>query len=584
MRIRTALFGLATAGILFAGHSAHAQTIYPIDRASLLAGTRFDFKVEFTGVVDQSATKVTINGRDAATVLGGTVDYIAREDGQDASSLLIRGATLPQPGSYTIAAEGPGQSRTVTWDVYGTPSTPRVKNVILFIGDGMSVAHVTAARILSRQLVEGKYRGRLAIDDFPYNSMVGTSGVDSVATDSANSAHAYTTGHKSSVNALGVYASRAKDNLAHPRVETIAELLKRTTTKSVGVVTNTEIEDATPASMVAHTRRRSDYNVIVDQFLALKPDVMMGGGASNFVPKSAPGSRRTDEEDYIAKFREAGYAVAATAEELNAAAARPETRRLLGLFHPRNMDGALDRKILKGSTVKQYPNQPDLTEQVKAGIDVLSRNPDGFFMMVESGLIDKATHPLDWERAVYDTIMLDNAVKVAVDWAGNREDTLIIVIPDHAHGISIIGTIDDDLPGTEMREKVGVYDKARFPNYPAPNAEGYPEKVDVSRRLAVFVNNYPDYYETFRPKLDATNVPAIQGPDKKYVANEKYKSVAGAMFREGILPRDADQGVHSADDVVARGWGPGSEMLRGFIDNTYVFRIIATNLALGPAK
>ncbi|MFX5603041.1 hypothetical protein ABTD90_21060, partial [Acinetobacter baumannii] len=80
----------------------------------------------------------------------------------------------------------------------------------------------------------------------------------------------------------------------------------------------------------------------------------------------------------------------------------------------------------------------------------------------------------------------------------------------------------------------------------------------------------------FRPKLDATNVPAIQGPDKKYVANEKYKAVPGAMFREGILPRDADQGVHSADDVVARGWGPGSEMLRGFIDNTYVFRIIAT--------
>ncbi|MFX8907161.1 alkaline phosphatase, partial [Acinetobacter baumannii] len=76
----------------------------------------------------------------------------------------------------------------------------------------------------------------------------------------------------------------------------------------------------------------SDYNVIVDQFLALKPDVMMGGGASNFVPKSAPGSRRTDEEDYLVKFREAGYAVAATADELNAAAAKPETRKLLGLF------------------------------------------------------------------------------------------------------------------------------------------------------------------------------------------------------------------------------------------------------------
>ena len=115
----------------------------------------------------------------------------------------------------------------------------------------------------------------------------------------------------------------------------------------VGVVTNTEIEDATPAGMFAHTRRRADYDVIVQQLFEAAPDVILGGGSSNFLPKSAPGSRRADEQDYIARFRQAGYPIATTNLELRAAAAEPSARRLLGLFHPRNMDGALDRVVLR---------------------------------------------------------------------------------------------------------------------------------------------------------------------------------------------------------------------------------------------
>ena len=95
------------------------------------------------------------------------------------------------------------------------------------------------------------------------------------------------------------------------------------------------------------------------------------------------------------------------------------------------MDGVLDRKFLKRGTVARFPNQPDLTEQVSAALKVLSRNEAGFFLMVESGLIDKYTHFLDMERAVYDTIMLDNAVKLARDWArGRGDDTLILVLAD----------------------------------------------------------------------------------------------------------------------------------------------------------
>ena len=103
------------------------------------------------------------------------------------------------------------------------------------------------------------------------------------------------------------------------------------------------------------------------------------------------------------------------------------------------MDGALDRRILKGGTVRKFPEQPDLTEQVAAALEVLSRNQAGFFLMVESGLIDKYTHLLDMERAVYDTIMLDNAVRLARDWAAARgDDTLILVLADHNHPIGLV--------------------------------------------------------------------------------------------------------------------------------------------------
>jgi alkaline phosphatase len=260
--------------------------------------------------------------------------------------------------------------------------------------------------------------------------------------------------------------------------------------------------------------------------------------------------------------------------------------KLLGLFHTGNMDGALDRRILKAGTVKKFPDQPDLTDQVAAALDVLSRKPQGFFLMVESGLIDKYTHALDMERAAYDTIMLDNAVRLARVWAAARgDDTLILVTPDHNHPISLIGTIDDDMsqaPKSPLRDRVGIYDKAGFPNYPEPDKDGYPAHVDVSRRLAIFSASSPDYYETFRPKLDDPNDPTVKGTEPDTSApNEKYRDRPGAMFRLGNLPRYMGYSVHAGEDVILTAVGPGSERVRGSIDNTDVFRVMVEALGLG---
>ena len=148
--------------------------------------------------------------------------------------------------------------------------------------------------------------------------------------------------------------------------------------------------------------------------------------------------------------------------------------------------------------------------------------------MLEAGLVDKYSHPLDWERAVYDTIMFDKVVAMAQEFCDKNPDTLLIVTGDHTHSISVIGTVDDNLPGELMRDKVGIYAEAGYPAYKDENGDGYPDDVNVSKRLAVFIGNYPDHYETYRPKMDGPFVPSVKDEKGHYIANAAYKDVPGA--------------------------------------------------------
>ncbi|WP_243391984.1 alkaline phosphatase [Polynucleobacter meluiroseus] len=557
-----------------------AATIYPIDQASILAGSKFDLRIELDNVVEQKSIKAMLNGRPIDQLKFSGTQFIPSEAGKG-STLILRDVVIDQVARYQLKVNAGAEQAEVSWDVYGT-GPAKVKNVILFIGDGMTIANRTAARVLSKGIVQGKYQSALSFDDMPHMALIGTSGSDSLITDSANSMSAYMTGHKTGVNAMGVYVSRAQNTLEHPKVETVGELIKRKTNKSLGIVSDAEVEDATPAAVVAHTRRRTDKQYIADQLFASNAEVILGGGSAYFVPQGSPNSKRKDNRNLVEQFQTKGYAVVATRDELVAAGKNPSTKKLFGSFHPDNMDGSLDRFILKKNTVPQYPNQPDLTEMTQAALNVLSKNPNGFFLMVEAALIDKFNHPLDWERAAYDTIMLSNAVQVAKDFAKTHPDTLIIVTPDHTHSGSISGVVDDSRPGP-LREKVGVYANAGYPNYPTANNAGYPEKVDVSRRLAYFYSAYPDHFETMHPKMDGTFVPAIKGEGDVYIANPIYQQLQhDAIHVDGNLPARADVGVHSADDAVLTATGPGSERFKGFMDNTEVFKGIVNALGLAP--
>ena len=579
MKILSALKFAVSVIIFCQALAIQAATIYPINDAAILLGSKFDIKVEFDSVVAIEEIDIRLNGKPISNTIKQQASFIPNESGKG-SSLIYRDVQLAKAGINTMTAKAGQESQQVSWDVYA--SGPRkVKNIILFVGDGMTIANRTSARVLSKGISEGKYQGKLSFDDMPNMALIGTSGSDSLITDSANSMSAYTTGHKTAVNAMGVYVSRASDNLSHPKVETITELIKRKTKMSVGIVSDAELQDATPGAMVAHTRRRADKSYIADQLLASGAEVILGGGSAYFYPQTAKGSKRKDDKNLVEQFKLRGYELAFNKDELLNAGNGVGTKKLFGVFHPDNMDGSLDRFFLKKNTVEQYPNQPDLTDMTRSAINVLSKNPNGFFLMVEAALIDKFNHPLDWERAAFDTIMLSNAVQIAKDFAKKNPDTLIIVTPDHTHSGSISGVVNDAKPGP-LREKVGVYADAGYPNYPKANIEGYPNQIDVSKRLAFFYGNYPDHYETLHPKLDGTFKPAVKDESGKYVANPKYIQLQeDAIHMTGNLPSHQQVGVHTADDAVLNAMGPGSDKFRGFMDNTDVFKVMVENLGLG---
>ena len=209
------------------------------------------------------------------------------------ASKAYRNLHLADPGTYTVTLTYDNGNHTrVKWTVRELPKSRRAKNVILFIGDGMTTNMITAARLIAHRSVNGVYQSKMQMDQFPVLGHQMTHSIDSFITDSANSATALYSGHKSTVNALGVYADSSLDKFDDPKVESIAEIFQRVWKGAVGIVTTAHLADATPAALTAHTRDRGKAGFVIDSFLNgvqkypwtnwTGPDVLFGGGASNF--------------------------------------------------------------------------------------------------------------------------------------------------------------------------------------------------------------------------------------------------------------------------------------------------------------
>jgi len=557
-------------------------TIFPVDRAIVLAGSVLDFKVEANDISgDVSEWDIKINGRNASDVFGkqGTTG-----DTKTGKFIFWEGVSFNTPAEVTVIAQAKGAgfsyARTVRYDVYAAVGKRTAKNVILLVGDGMGQSVRTTARIVARNLTEGRYNGFLEMDVMDVMTAVTTSGLNSVVTDSANSASAYATGHKTSNNAMGVYTFDVQDlSQKAAKVENIVELAKRAG-MATGIVTTSEITDATPAAMFAHTVQRSRMQDIVDQLFNPKqrPDVIMGGAASFFWPKSTTGSRRTDETDMIAKFEGEGYQFVGNAAELKAVNTKT-TNSLLGLFHNSNMNVYIDKAIQKNPDVLgSYPDQPALYDMAQTAIDILSRNNNGFFLMIEGASIDKQLHVMDWERSIWDTIEFDKAIGVAKRFADINKDTLVIVVGDHSHSFSVYGTIDNSKSG---RDAVRVYEAAEYPTYTYNNGTGFPDSITTDITLAIGFGNFPDYIEDYKFHPVPT-APAVM-QNGRAVANRVGRE--GGVLREGNLPYSQNQEVHSADDVTLTAYGAGSQYFNKTItDNTEVFRAMVNALGLDARK
>ncbi len=549
-------------------------TVLPIGNAKFLTGQQFDFLIEVKDIQPQDIS-VTINGQDAAGFFGkeavrGTHDGIA--------TYRIDAVQLRAAGKVDIVVKAGGESRRLQYTATAEQAVKRAKNVILMIGDGMSLQAREMARVLAKGMTEGRYNDLLEMEKMPHMAVITTSGYDSLVTDSANSASAYATGQKGTVNAMGVYSDSTKDPLDDPKVENIVELAKRTRGMATGIVSTANITDATPAAMVAHTRRRAEQNFIASTMLdpVHRPDVILGGGSRHFLPMATPGSKRKDAEDLVKEFKGLGYALSTTKSELDATPAG--TDKLLGLYQLNNMDVYIDRAVLRNPQVLHgFMDQPGLVDMTQKAIGTLSRNPHGFFLMVEGACIDKQLHTLDWQRATYDTIEFDQAVAAAKRFAAQRDDTLIIVVADHAHGASITGTYSEK-DGQTGREAVHTYAAAGFPTFEDRDGDGYPDNPDPEVTLAVQFANHPDANISYRFREKPT-VPAIMA-DGKAIANP----AAEGVFSEGNIPANEDSEVHSADDILLNAMGPGSEYFNGVMDNTEVFFGMVRALGLDGLK
>jgi alkaline phosphatase len=656
LRPLAGVFGLALAGIAAAAPTVSRLTppseLFASGRpepviARFLPGQRFDLQatvrpdagrriVSARFLLDDQPVNERVALRDCAS---DCVRGLAAET----AIATVRAVALERPGRHELRVEAiqdDGQRATARGNLEVVPFAaafgPKVKNVVILLGDGMGAAQRTAARIVAGGYAQGKAIAPLAMDTFPVTGMVKTSSLNAIVTDSSPGMTAYVSGNKNNNNEEGVFPDDTLDAFDNPRIEYLSEYLHRTQGKALGIVTTADVFDATPAGNAVHTSNRGAGTGIVDQYFDDRGrtglTVLLGGGRKWFLPASVPGSARAEASDYafsatdphtaeivrrwgvapgakdpqrdlIAEFQAAGFRYAATKTDLDAAGGAD---KLLGLFAFSNMNVALDKidgrrgakKGISGSVVDDYglPDQPMLEEMTQRALDVLGRQRSGFVLMVEGASIDKQAHNMDTERWILDTIEFDRAVKVAQDYARTHGDTLVIVTADHeCSGVALIGgsLVTDaalrDLGrarGTpNLRDKVvGVYEKAGFPRYRLA-ADGYPEATDVDYRLLVGYGANADRYEDWRtdptPQRDSQQPFVRTDPLKLYPPNALERDDAlGDFFVTGQVP--GETAVHTATDIPLSAFGPGAWSFTGVIDNTDVFFKLAQAAMRGP--
>ncbi len=449
----------------------------------------------------------------------------------------------------------------------------KAKNVILFIGDGMNISTITAARILQGQQQGGTgEENQLSFEKFPHTALSKTYNTNLQTSDSAGTMSAMMTGVKTKGGVIsvdsGINVADCESGKGHERM-TLLELAEKKG-MSTGVVSTAKITHATPAATYAHAvsrdwetdsdipkkQRNKGCKDIAQQLIEFPYgdgiEVALGGGRKNFLPKSSndpeyplvTGSRKDKRDltqEWINKYSNAQ--VIWNKEQFDKIDSQ-KIKHLLGLFEPSHMQYEHDRP-------KDIAGEPSLTDMTKTSLQILKNSEKPFFLMVEAGRIDHGHHAGNAFRALTDTIELSNAVKIAVDKVDLNE-TLIIVTADHSHTFNIGGYPER---GNPILGIVKTPDEAG--NLIGHIAKDAQDKPYTTLSYA----NGPGY-------IDGDNRPDLTHVD---TANPDYRQAAA-------IPKHSE--THSGEDVIIYAIGAGSQTVHGTIEQNVIYHIMRFALGL----
>ena len=426
-----------------------------------------------------------------------------------------------------------------------TPDTHKeepgqAKNVILFIGDGMGISTITATRIFDGQSkdMEGE-ENSLAFDNFENVALIKTYNTNAQVPDSAGTATAIMSGYKTNIGTINVRPGQKYEGCGSiPAIKTLTDR-SHSAGKSVGIVTTTRITHATPAAMFAHADNRnweSDNEVpreakdagcksIAQQMVESEAEIIMGGGTSKF------------SENQLNTLK-ANYTFAENKADMK----NFKDGKLRALFSKSHMSFEADRDPAE---------QPSLAEMTETAIKNLKSNQEGYVLMVEAGRIDHAHHGTNAFRALTDAQALNEAVKVAIEMAS--EETLIMVTADHSHVFTMAGY---PVRGNPILGLVKSIDQTT-----GLPSDSYEKALDGKPYTTLGYHNGPHL--------------RVASADNRPLTNE---DVQDKNYRQQTaIPMNTE--THAGEDVALFGHGPGSENIRGVMEQNKISDVI--DLALG---
>jgi alkaline phosphatase len=463
----------------------------------------------------------------------------------------------------------------------------RAKNVILFVGDGMGISTVTAARIFAGQLRgESGEENVLSFETFPYVALSKTYSTNQQTSDSAPTMSAMVTGIKTGDRLISVNQHVIRGDyrtIPGNLATTILEFAERNG-MATGVVSTARLTHATPAACYAHTAdrdweadadlsaaaRAADFPDIARQLIEFPYggglEVALGGGRGKFLPNTADDPEETGKKgerldgrdltaEWLAKPRSAYVWNKAQFDAIDPAT----VDHLLGLFEYSHMEYEADR-------ASDAAGEPSLSEMTGKAIDILSRQGKGFFLHVEGGRIDHAHHAGNAYRALTDTIAFAKAVQVAMEKT-SPEDTLIIVTADHSHVFTIAGYPKRGNPILGKVVEPGARDFSRdllglpYTTLGYANGPGY---TGASDSQSEGVKRYPHL-----PRSSA----GVTGgrPDLSRV-----DTAAPSYLQEATVPLPSE--THGGEDVAIYARGPQAHLFQGVLEQHVIFHVMATAL------